>query len=269
MARLRSDFKNGTITDNPLTNVATTINSAAFANLPTVSGDELTLILDPTGSAGAPETVKVTAHSAAATSVTVARGQEGSSARQHASGTTWRHSSTAADFITVCTSSTRPTTGLYEGRLIYETDTDLLATYTGSAWVYKGPLGTLGYAQITANQGSITTEVDVTGLSVTVDVKASRRIKVTVYAEVTNSTVEQGAHLYIKEGSTQLQVATHKNEDVNTSNVILDPMVILTPSAGSHTYKVTAARIAAFGTVTVRAAATGPAFILVEDIGPA
>ena len=139
MARLRSDFKNGTITDNPLTNVATTINSAAFANLPTVTApDELTLVLDPTASAGAPEIVRVTAHTASATSVTVARGQEGTAARQHASGMTWRHTGTSSDFVTVCTSATRPTSGLYEGRLIYETDTDRLMIYDGTTWVQHG-----------------------------------------------------------------------------------------------------------------------------------
>lgn len=35
----------------------------------------------------------------------------------------------------VCTSATRPTVP-YEGQLIYETDTDRVASYNGSAWVY-------------------------------------------------------------------------------------------------------------------------------------
>lgn len=35
--------------------------------------------------------------------------------------------------ITTCTSATRPTT--VEGRVIYETDTDLLLCYSGTAWV--------------------------------------------------------------------------------------------------------------------------------------
>jgi len=37
----------------------------------------------------------------------------------------------------VCTSTTRPSVP-YEGQLIYETDTDKLATYNGSAWSYVG-----------------------------------------------------------------------------------------------------------------------------------
>jgi hypothetical protein len=38
----------------------------------------------------------------------------------------------------VCTSSTRPSVP-YEGQLIYETDTDLVKSYSGSAWATVGP----------------------------------------------------------------------------------------------------------------------------------
>lgn len=47
----------------------------------------------------------------------------------------------------------------------------------------------------------------------------------------------------------------------------LYPVAILTPSAGSHTYKLSLETSA--GTVETEPVATGPAFILVEDIGPA
>lgn len=40
----------------------------------------------------------------------------------------------------VCTSTTRPTVP-YEGQLIYETDTDRVASYNGSAWVYTATSG--------------------------------------------------------------------------------------------------------------------------------
>jgi hypothetical protein len=40
----------------------------------------------------------------------------------------------------VCTSSTRPTVP-YEGQLIYETDTDRLVAWNGSAWVHTAPSG--------------------------------------------------------------------------------------------------------------------------------
>lgn len=147
--RVRSDFKSGTITDNPLTNVATTINSAAFANLPAIGATEhLMLVLDPTAVAGAPEVVKVTAHTGSATSLTVVRGQDGSSARQHASGTIWRHAPVASDYDittpgawvtwtpTLTASTTNPTlgnstlTGTYSkmGRLVVGTITLVTGT---------------------------------------------------------------------------------------------------------------------------------------------
>jgi len=40
----------------------------------------------------------------------------------------------------VCTSTTRPSVP-YEGQLIYETDTDMVAAYNGSAWVYTNSSG--------------------------------------------------------------------------------------------------------------------------------
>ena len=46
------------------------------------------------------------------------------------------------------------------------------------------PKGVLGYAQVTANQGSITTGSDLTGLSVTVTVPAGRRLKITGFAAI-------------------------------------------------------------------------------------
>jgi hypothetical protein len=94
MADFWSNFKGGLISDAPLTAIATTINSAAFANLPAVvAPDTMRIILDPLAVGGIPEIVLVTAHTAAATSVTATRGQEtstgGSVARSHLVNTPW------------------------------------------------------------------------------------------------------------------------------------------------------------------------------------
>lgn len=98
MAAIYSNFLSGTITDNPLSSVATTVNSANFANVPAVaSPNTMWLVLDPTGSAGAPEIVQITAHTASATSLTVVRAQQTTTARSHASGTTWVVAVTKAD----------------------------------------------------------------------------------------------------------------------------------------------------------------------------
>lgn len=97
MARIRSNNCFGTVTDNPLTNVATTLNSAGLANLAAVSGgDEAIITLDPNRVNGAPEIVRVTAHTGSATSATIDRGEFGTSAREHPQGTEWVHGPVAA-----------------------------------------------------------------------------------------------------------------------------------------------------------------------------
>jgi hypothetical protein len=44
-------------------------------------------------------------------------------------------------------------------------------------------------------------------------------------------------------------------------------VAVIQPSAGSHTYKLQAARAIGTGNVTLNASAVSPAFILAEDIG--
>lgn len=132
--RVRSNNQAGTITDNPLTNVSATINSAAFVDLPTIDAtNHLLLILDPLEVNGPAEIVRVTAHAAASTQVTVVRGAESSSPRQHPTGTTWYHGPATSDFIESLTSSTRPVVP-YEGQLIFETDTNVFRQHNGTAW---------------------------------------------------------------------------------------------------------------------------------------
>lgn len=90
MSTLYANHLSGTTTDNPLSSGATTVNSAGFASLPVVgSPDTMWLVLDPTGVNGAPEIVQITAHTAAATSITVTRAQQSTTARSHPSGTSW------------------------------------------------------------------------------------------------------------------------------------------------------------------------------------
>ncbi len=132
--RLRRNNMFGTITDNPLTNGATTINSPGFVDLPTVDAtNHLILILDPTETNGAAEIVRVTAHTAASSVVTVIRGVESSSPRQHPLGTTWFFGPVTSDFEEILTSSTRPSVP-YTGEAIFETDTARVQRYSGTIW---------------------------------------------------------------------------------------------------------------------------------------
>ena len=90
--RIYQDLLAGRVSDNPLGSGSTTINSPAFAAMTAVdSTQHMMLVLDPDGLVGAPEIVKVTAHTAVTTSCTVVRAQFGTTARLHAQGTDWVH----------------------------------------------------------------------------------------------------------------------------------------------------------------------------------
>lgn len=155
MTRLRANLQFGIITDNPLTAGATAINSSGFATLPVVAGsDDLLLTLDPGALFGAPEIVRVTGHTIGATSVTVVRGHDGTTARSHNAGVQWVHGEYVEDLILQCTSTTRPSApsiGLYTGMMIFETDTNRMLRWNGSTWVshlepYAPDLGWLHYS---------------------------------------------------------------------------------------------------------------------------
>jgi hypothetical protein len=93
VATLYRNFLSGTTTDAPLLVGATSVNGSAFAGLPEITApDFMWLVLDPEGDNGAPEIVKITAHTELATEVTVERAQQNSSAREHPVSTTWHAS---------------------------------------------------------------------------------------------------------------------------------------------------------------------------------
>jgi hypothetical protein len=125
--------------------------------------------------------------------------------------------------------------------------------------------GTLGYAQVTANQGSITAEVDLTSLTVTVTVVAGRRLKITGSVTYSNSTANAGMIVYIKEGGTYLGRGTGSHGVAN-QEVTPALVAVVTPSAGSHTYKLSA-QSQNGGTATTSTVNSIPLFIHVEDVG--
>lgn len=141
--RIRGNNAQGAVSDNPLGAAATTLNSAGLANLPTVTaGNHAVIILDPLRTAGAPEIVIVTVHTAAATAATVTRGAYGTTARSHAQNVAWVHAPTIDDVVQILTSATRPSDP-YRGQLIFETDTNsFVARDAADAWQTAVQLGT-------------------------------------------------------------------------------------------------------------------------------
>lgn len=127
------------------------------------------------------------------------------------------------------------------------------------------PQGKIGYAQVSANQTGITASVDLTGLSVTVTVAAGRRIRITGQVPANNVIASVSNVLYIYEGATLVQQCWMLQSPTPSTEQTMTVCAILTPSAGSHTYKLKLTNTS--GTTTMLASASSLAYILVEDIG--
>ena len=141
----------------------------------------------------------------------------------------------------------------------------VMPTAGGQASAAQIPWGWLGYAQVTAGQGSITTAVDLTGLSVSVTVAASRRVRVSWSTRYSGSGGGMSITTKCMEGATQLQMAEAQVAS-NLFGLTIGGAVVLTPSAGAHTYKLQAQGNS--GTAQLVASATDPSWLLVEDLGP-
>lgn len=127
---------------------------------------------------------------------------------------------------------------------------------------------TLGYAQITSNfTTTSTSQVQVTGLTVTVTIPAGgRRVKITAFArDVYNGSVSYNV-LGIWDGavgSGTLLSAAQNGSAANNSSTLM-AVAVGTPAPGSKTYNV--GLNCSAGTAQLDAAAIYPAFILVELI---
>lgn len=200
----------------------------SVAGWPTIGNFRLRI--DDAAPATTFEVVDVSSVNVGANQVTCARGQEGTTGIAHSAGAKVGNPVTAAMLLAMM------------------------------------PLGTLGYAQAVANQGGITAQVDLTSLTVTVTVGTGRRIRLEGLGLITSSVAGDTANLYIMEGATQLGVF-QVNLPTTLTGFTLHGSVILTPSAGAHTYKLQLSRGAGTGTLVLNAAATQIAYILCEDIG--
>jgi hypothetical protein len=119
---------------------------------------------------------------------------------------------------------------------------------------------------ITANQSGITTQVAITGASVTVTVAAGRSLRIHGECYFQNDTVNvvAGARLFIQQDGTQIQQCDRRLTGANVPEKF-QADVIVSPAAGTHTYRLTCDN-GGGGNLTMVAGATYPAYISVEDI---
>lgn len=124
MSRVRTNFVSGNVDNAPLAVGDQTLESAELADLPEIaSPDVAVLVLGPLTEA--PEIVHVTAHSAGATTATIARAREGSAEAEWAQGTGWDHAPTVRDYEEVPQAA-----GLADDRWLKT---------SGGAWVPSDP----------------------------------------------------------------------------------------------------------------------------------
>lgn len=176
--------------------------------------------------------------------------------------------------VDVVTSTTRPSSPT-EGRAVWETDTDKLHVYTTATtgWVppWNLPWGVQAVATMTANQSSISsTEIDITGLSVTFTAVANRRYRsmlaLPIFSNGGGSTTTFGA--FITDGSN-----TRKGQTNLSVPAVSDAHATVWAwetglSAGSVTRKGRVITTVGGSSGVLIATASVPAFLLVEDVGP-
>lgn len=149
--------------------------------------------------------------------------------------------------VVVCTSTFRPTKGLYEGLIAYETDTDRRIVYTGSGWAWLP--GLISYVESGgSDQTGISTVTDITGVTTTFTPPSVQRIKIT--GQVVGLSVSAGGlrRYHINKDGTDLTIAFRNYASASQFETITW-VAYDTPTVASHTYKLRATSDA--GTVTI------------------
>jgi hypothetical protein len=180
----------------------------------------------------------------------------------------------------VCTSATRPTNGLYTGKMIYETDTKREMAWSGSAWIPSGPLGVL-LPTITASGNSSstsgTTELidNIAGTLTVPNVLANRVIRLNFVGRGVNGTTANDRYSikmrYTTDGSTPTTSSTAVDHDwvVNVANTgstgvnSANYQAIITPAAGTLKVIATIVRLNGTGTAIL----VGSVNFFAEDLG--
>jgi len=187
----------------------------------------------------------------------------------------------------ICTSSTRPTTwgSSQTGMEIFETDSLLRWYWSGTAFVRHSAEGVLGQSDVTSDfsttaTSSTSTSPSPTAITTTVTVPAThststtKRIRVTASfyridntAGVANATIYADSDLLFSasvRGKTDAETDPMDWASGGTFVAYHAPAV----AGGSITYTFRINSLAAStGTTTLRASATAPAFLTVEEVG--
>lgn len=170
-------------------------------------------------------------------------------------------------------SSARPTG--YEGRVIYDTDTDSLMVYTTATTGWRPPWnlpwGRAGSAINSSfdQAGSGTTLVAIPSLSFTVNEVAGRRYRAICQSDVYSDAAGDSVALHIVRAGVGLGRALTKCPVANESGVAHTFMEYTATVTGPVTWDARISRIVGTGVPHAIAIAGVPTTLIVEDIGPA
>ena len=136
----------------------------------------------------------------------------------------------------------------------------------------KLPQGIMAVATVTSNVGptSSTTELDVVTAAAVTPLQSNRRYRLRFHCRGATATVVNDTFVFrIKEGATVLNDLNWVPFATAITHVPDFEAIVDSPTAASHTYKVTITRATGTGTATVGATATAPITLTVEDAGQA
>lgn len=167
-------------------------------------------------------------------------------------------------------SSARPTG--YEGRAVYDTDTDALMVYASPTTGWKPPWnlpwGVVAKAQLTANSATFTTTADLTGMSCTFTAVPGRRYMCWVTLNVFQQVSTDLVSFYITgpagSGVKHLIASPRPGDFYST----VDGSIIQEGLSGSVTLKVARECLGGGGYAQVAASAQFPAQFVIMDVGP-
>lgn len=120
----------------------------------------------------------------------------------------------------------------------------------------------LGYAEVTVAQGGVTSEVDLTGLTITVNVPAGATVLLEgKVSQLNSSATGDRGDLSLYEGATSLDYSYGRIDPSSSGWGGARVSARLQPSAGSHTYKMRFARGAGTGTASTYASTNAKAYL--------
>jgi len=178
----------------------------------------------------------------------------------------------------VCTSSTRPASP-FEGQAIYETNTDKLLIYDGSAWYppRNMPWGILGSHTLSSSYSTTSPHIyfQDEGLSCSVTYGPNRMLRMTLLVRPYTNGGTNFVNYKLLRGSTTVSNFGFGLQDLSSGSApakVLSYTFAGPSTAGTETFKIQIAanpnntQVTSYGQSTTN---DGPRQLVIEDVGPA